>query len=279
MFIFNIYKGEKYKGRGFIQLTGRSNYQKVGVYLRKNLIENPELAAFPSVSSEIARYYFEQMKKINLNTLADGTFYNYSMMTYLINGALTNMKDRVDLLEKFMNEFKCGRLLKGKGDACSIDGEKGYCKPICPKEIKGRKYCGCSGVTQDTGSCKNPLGGKAPSNIKCCVEKCSSEMDLTFLLDSSGSIDRGDFQKSLLFTENVVDGLKIGENETRVGIINFSSSVETVAYLNSYYEKSELIKTIRNIYKISSGTNTGDALKETKNIYDPQNGARNESQG
>ncbi len=239
------------------------------------------MAAFPSISDQISRYYFQKMKKIDLNTLADGTFYNYSMMTYLINGGLNNMKDRVDLLEKFMNEFNCGRLLKGKGDACSIDGDEGYCKPICTEDIKGRKYCGCSGKTQDAtkSGCKNPLGGRAPSNIKCCVEKCSSLMDLTFLLDSSGSINYNDFEKSLIFTENVVDGLKIGENETRVGIINFSSDVRTVAYLNSFYEKSELIKTIRNIVKLNSATSTGEALEQTKNIYAPQNGARNESQG
>jgi len=261
-------------------LTGRSNYEQAGKYLSMDLIGNPELAAFPSVSEQIARYYFQKMKKIDLNTLADGTFYNYSMMTYLINGGLKNMKDRVDLLEKFMSKLNCGQLLKGKGGSCSIDGQQGYCKPICTEDIKGRKYCGCNGITQDDGnSCRNPLGGKAPTNIKCCLEKCSTEMDLTFLLDSSGSISNDDFKKSLLFTTNVVEGLKIGENETRVGIINFSSAVEIVAYLNSFYEKSELIKTIEDIQKFDSGTSTGEALEKAKNIYTPQNGARNESLG
>ncbi len=244
-----------------------------------DLENNPELAAFPSVAAKIAALYFTRLKNYDLNSLADGTFFSYSMMTYLINSGLDKMANRVSLLEKFMSNSNCGQLLKGKGEACSINGESGYCKPLCTTGLTGKNYCGCNGNSQTSSTCKNPLGGRAPFNVKCCVEKCANEMDLTFLLDSSGSIASTDFQKSLQFTKNIVDSLEIGENKTRVGIINFSSSVQLVTYLNSIYSKTQLISTINSIQKLDSSTYTGEALQKSIDIYKPVNGARNPSEG
>lgn len=45
--------GEKYKGRGFIQLTGRYNYDHFGKKLGVDLIGKPELANDPQIAAEI----------------------------------------------------------------------------------------------------------------------------------------------------------------------------------------------------------------------------------
>jgi predicted chitinase len=45
--------GEKYKGRGFVQLTGRSNYQKAGNKLGIDLINFPEKALELPISTKI----------------------------------------------------------------------------------------------------------------------------------------------------------------------------------------------------------------------------------
>lgn len=57
----NIQKGdgEKYKGRGFIQLTGRSNYEIFGKKVGKDLVNNPELASEPELAAQIALAYWE----------------------------------------------------------------------------------------------------------------------------------------------------------------------------------------------------------------------------
>jgi len=47
--------GERYKGRGFIQLTGRANYERIGkkIGMGMQLVENPELANDPQVAAKI----------------------------------------------------------------------------------------------------------------------------------------------------------------------------------------------------------------------------------
>lgn len=45
--------GERFRGRGFIQLTGRFNYQKFGSSLSLDLIGNPELANDSQIASKL----------------------------------------------------------------------------------------------------------------------------------------------------------------------------------------------------------------------------------
>lgn len=60
----NIYPGDgpRFKGRGYIQLTGRSNYQKYGDTLGINLVNNPDLALDPHTAAKILALYFENTK-------------------------------------------------------------------------------------------------------------------------------------------------------------------------------------------------------------------------
>jgi peptidoglycan hydrolase-like protein with peptidoglycan-binding domain len=52
--------GVRYKGRGFIQLTGRANYTSYGKKLGVDLVGNPDLALEPRVSAEVLAEYFAQ---------------------------------------------------------------------------------------------------------------------------------------------------------------------------------------------------------------------------
>lgn len=50
--------GARYHGRGFVQLTGRANYRKVGNVLGVPLEESPDLALDPVISARaLARYF------------------------------------------------------------------------------------------------------------------------------------------------------------------------------------------------------------------------------
>lgn len=56
-------EGYKYRGRGLIQLTGKSNYEKFGKLLGIDLVENPDLANDPDVAAKIAAAYFKEKEK------------------------------------------------------------------------------------------------------------------------------------------------------------------------------------------------------------------------
>jgi putative chitinase len=50
--------GYKYRGRGFVQLTGRPNYQKMSAVCEQNLLDNPEGALTPANAYKIMSHGF-----------------------------------------------------------------------------------------------------------------------------------------------------------------------------------------------------------------------------
>ena len=81
--------GQRYKGRGPIQLTGRANYREVGRALGLDLERNPALASRPEVGFRIAAYFW---KSRGLNALADSG--NFREVTRRINGGYNGLADR-----------------------------------------------------------------------------------------------------------------------------------------------------------------------------------------
>ena len=61
-------EGYTYRGRGYIQLTGKDNYQKYSDKLGIDLVNNPDWAARPETASRIAAQYWTDH---NFNDLAD----------------------------------------------------------------------------------------------------------------------------------------------------------------------------------------------------------------
>lgn len=74
--------GKRFKGRGPIQVTGRSNYNRYGQLLGIDLINHPELAAMPQVGFRIAGAFWKGNK---LNEYADRPG-NFTLISGKING-------------------------------------------------------------------------------------------------------------------------------------------------------------------------------------------------
>ena len=57
--------GFKYRGRGFIQLTGKSNYAAASkaIFGDNRLVENPDLASDPAVAAQISAWFTEKQGK------------------------------------------------------------------------------------------------------------------------------------------------------------------------------------------------------------------------
>lgn len=96
--------GFKFRGRGPIQVTGRSNYQTYGDLLGLDLINHPELLEDPTNGFRAAGMYW---KDHGLNELADlDTMGSFAKITRRINGGLNGFADRV-------NRFRTARKALG----------------------------------------------------------------------------------------------------------------------------------------------------------------------
>lgn len=89
--------GEKYKGRGFVQLTGRYNYKHAGKALGLPLEDKPQLLENPSVSFKVAMWYWNTRVKSKIEDFEDVV-----TVTKLINGGTNGLKDRKEKFEKYL---------------------------------------------------------------------------------------------------------------------------------------------------------------------------------
>ena len=93
----NIYTGDgkKYKGRGLIQITGRSNYKQLSDAWGVDFINNPELLASPEYAVKSACWWWGNRK---LNDIADkGDEASFKRITKIINGGYNGYADRVNI--------------------------------------------------------------------------------------------------------------------------------------------------------------------------------------
>jgi len=93
--------GWRYRGRGYIQLTGRDNYRQAGRALGLDLERNPDLASRPDVAAEIAAWYWKQRVRPLVRN-----FYDVASVTRGINPALRGLRDRE---QKFMDYYQIMR--------------------------------------------------------------------------------------------------------------------------------------------------------------------------
>ncbi|MCQ6259301.1 glycoside hydrolase family 19 protein [Pseudomonas sp. Q11] len=86
--------GQKYRGRGLIQITGRDNYRRcsLGLFGDERLLALPELLEQPQWAAESAAWFWNQN---GLNELADRDQFN--SITRRINGGLNGLQDRLQL--------------------------------------------------------------------------------------------------------------------------------------------------------------------------------------
>jgi hypothetical protein len=77
----------------------------------------------------------------------------------------------------------------------------------------------------------------------------------------------------------MVQSLNVKENASRVAIINFSTSVNVVTYLNSIFDQNQLLNNISTIPQLGGSTSTGEALEKCFDVFSVAQGMRPESQG
>lgn len=89
--------GLRFKGRGFIQITGRANYTVLSKDTRIDFLNNPELLE-QEANAMISALWFWNKK--GLNSLADKN--DIIGITKKINGGLNGIEDRKLKLKKYL---------------------------------------------------------------------------------------------------------------------------------------------------------------------------------
>tara|TARA_R110000868_G_scaffold366867_1_gene629826 strand:- start:179 stop:673 length:495 start_codon:yes stop_codon:yes gene_type:complete len=85
--------GTKYKGRGLIQITGRTNYQRLAESLDIDCLIEPELLEQPDNAARSAGWFWATH---GLNHSADNN--DIRANTIVINGGVNGLKDRMERL-------------------------------------------------------------------------------------------------------------------------------------------------------------------------------------
>ena len=92
--------GFKYRGRGYLQTTGRDAYKKFGDLIDEDLENNPSLVAEPKISLRCAVAEWTESK---VNKPADAD--DLRTVTKLVNGGLIGLSERKQWLAKAKELF------------------------------------------------------------------------------------------------------------------------------------------------------------------------------
>ncbi|XP_041661141.1 collagen alpha-1(XII) chain isoform X2 [Cheilinus undulatus] len=111
---------------------------------------------------------------------------------------------------------------------------------------------------ESSGSTRGPpRKPDASDSVKCSF---SAIADLVFLVDGSWSVGRPNFKYIRNFISATAGAFQIGEDKTRVGVVQYSSDARTEFNLNSHLTRPALLRAIGSLPYKGGDTKTGDAL-------------------
>lgn len=89
--------GARYKGRGFIQITGRYNYKIAGDALGIDLVKHPELLEKPEIAAKVSVWFWKHRVQPNVDN-----FKNTTDVTKQINPGMRGLEQRKDNFADYM---------------------------------------------------------------------------------------------------------------------------------------------------------------------------------
>ncbi len=95
--------GTRFKGRGYVQITGRANYRKFGLRLGLDLLNEPNLALEPDISYQIASLGMRQgmFTGKGLNDFIHADHCDYRNARRIINGM-----NKADKIKGYADKFE-----------------------------------------------------------------------------------------------------------------------------------------------------------------------------
>ena len=99
--------GYKYRGRGFIQITGKDMYQRIGNLINVDLVKNPDLANEPEIAAKIVPAFFQLKIKEQKREFAD--LENIDIVNATVGSAdIKSREQRKSLAAAYVSELNSG---------------------------------------------------------------------------------------------------------------------------------------------------------------------------
>ncbi len=96
--------GYRFRGRGFIQLTGKDNYLAFSKWINDSkIMDNPSLVA-EKYAIESALFFFKKNKIFSMCDFINDTSIKY--VTKAINGGANGLMDRIKLTVEYLDKLK-----------------------------------------------------------------------------------------------------------------------------------------------------------------------------
>ncbi|XP_077702810.1 matrilin-2 isoform X1 [Canis aureus] len=103
----------------------------------------------------------------------------------------------------------------------------------------------------------------------------NKQADLVFIIDSSRSVNTHDYAKVKEFILDILQFLDISPDLTRVGLLQYGSTIKNEFSLKTFKKKSEVERAVKRMRHLSTGTMTGLAIQYALNIaFSEAEGAR-----
>jgi hypothetical protein len=90
--------GARYAGRGYIQVTGKSNYEHYGKLLGVDMVKDPDMALEPNCAAAILALF---IKDRHVSVAAD--LWNWTRVRQLVNGGTNRLADFLDLVNRIID--------------------------------------------------------------------------------------------------------------------------------------------------------------------------------
>ena len=92
-------------------------------------------------------------------------------------------------------------------------------------------------------------------------------VDLAFVFDSSDTIGEGALKNAKMLVKEMVKGLELGADESRVALVAFADKVEVKARFSENLSVKQFKDMVQNMKSIGSRTLIDKALVETKLVF------------
>ncbi|CAN0272077.1 unnamed protein product [Lampetra planeri] len=122
---------------------------------------------------------------------------------------------------------------------------------------------GCEHICVSTASsyyCQCSQGYNLNGDGKTCRQCRLASLDVVFVVDGSKSVKSKNFEHIKEFVNRVVDALEVGPGATRVGLIQYSTRVQTELALGQHTTAEAIKAAVKGVRYMGRGSMTGIAL-------------------